>query len=149
MDYVPITRTNYFHTTDPDALADLINGVTEFELWDVQADDGSVTYGFGIEYGDLTSCINYEAMSEKHPEVNEDFYDEWFLKELQKLIAPNDVCIIQTIGHEGLRFLTAYTIFLTQTTERVVDMTEESLKVIDDLMKANELPKDFSTRMDY
>ncbi len=148
MDYLALTRTNYFHVEDEDALKDLVK-MTDFSLWEEPDDDGRPTFALGSTSGDVGSSIDWQAMADAHAELDEDEYETWFLDSLQRLVADGDVAVITTIGHEGMRYLSAYAVMLTRRAQRVIDLEHEVAKEIKGLVDVGELPQGFSTRMDY
>lgn len=111
------TRTNYFHVTDPEALKNLLArvhvGEDKIDLFLTRKDnDGNQLYGFGCEdsiqglpvrpYTDPDAELEEVNPDELEDEDFEYSYD-LFVKELQTLLPPGEVCIILESGHDKLR----------------------------------------------
>lgn len=113
-DVITKTRTNYFKTTDPEALKALVNGMkTDGAPAVLVENEKSHEFMFYCN-GELQGTLTDRA--KRHLEDDPDWADDnpdeaWsmdvFRKQLQALVAPGDACVIKTVGYEAMRCLFA------------------------------------------
>jgi len=102
------SRTNYYKVIDEERYQALFAGLCSSE-GDIEDFSNGDVHGFGC-YNDV---FYYPLVdSEGNAKTSED-YDcdgdiDLFLYEMSKILAPNNVFILQTVGNEKLRYLTAF-----------------------------------------
>jgi len=126
--YNAFTRSNYFRVTDEKRMKELVDscacGEDELHLFVRDESEGSKTFGFGC-YGSISGLEVPSEDSDEEPEVEYDF----FITELQKILYDGDAIIITEIGYEKLRYLIGYSIIITKTESRCVDLDNEALGI--------------------
>ena len=137
--YYGMTRTNYFHVNNPEALRELIKKVVgdenDIELWEDKDKFGKPIFAFGgyasIEGIHPIDNKNNDADQDDEDDDNYN-YDEpdydLFVSELQKLIVDGEAIIITEVGAEKLRYLTAYSVVITKNDAQNVDLERQAIK---------------------
>lgn len=102
--YYSMGRTNHFAVKDPDAFLAVITPIVEFGDGDIVREERDGVDGFVL-------CFPDGFPSEIH-DRDEDVWDIPMEIDWQGLIsehlADGEVCVIQEIGNEKLRYLTGY-----------------------------------------
>lgn len=142
MNYVAMTRTNYFRTKDEQALRDLLGKtygseehITIFELEKNQ----TKYFGFGC-YG---SFVGYYDDEDEDIEFDEAF--DAFVTRIQPLIADGDAVMIFESGSEGLRYITGYCTIITSKEYKTISVDDYALEVARSMLNNPE----WDTRIDY
>lgn len=111
-DVITRIRTNYFRTTDPGKLKELLAAVkTDGEGLAVVERDGEFMFYCAADIqGTLTDRAQRQLAYD--PDWADDNPDEAysmdaFLDKLKDLVAPGDACIVKSVGHEAMRSLFA------------------------------------------
>lgn len=125
MDYTCVSRTNYFRVTDEERFKEIMsyaftsNG-EEIELFSDTNANGETIWGFAA-YGSIDGYRNFFT-----GDVDSDFDMDFdsFTKDLQEILADDDVIIIQEAGHEGLRYVTAIAWVISKTEVRTLDLAD-------------------------
>lgn len=120
MNTTTIGRTNYFLTTDPKRLKELLEKTPNLKLWNNESNKEQFAFGGKneelhladntVEEDDLTGIYDYLL---------------GYAQEFQKILHPNDALIYIETEHTGLRSNNAYGIVITKT-----DVKEQSLNSI-------------------
>ena len=146
--YYGITRTNYFHVNDPEGLKKLMRRVVsdegDIDLWEDKDKEGNPVFGFG-GYSSIVGICPIENNNDGEDEDYDEADYNLFVGELQKLIVDGDAIIITEIGHEKLRYLTAYSVIITKNDVQNIDLERRSA------LKASEMLGDpeYSTKTCY
>lgn len=146
--YYGVTRTNYFRVTDAERLKKIIDsahlGEDTLELFERKADD-EIYYGFGC-YDSIEGLYpNWERADEyDEPEDGEPSF-ELFEEELQKILNPCDAIIITEVGHEKLRYLTAYSCIITADGVSTVSLADAAIQKAQGLLSN----PNWDTAMEY
>ena len=116
--YNETARTNYFRVTDEKRYQELFSKlIAEDEIYDWTKTDenGIIWHAFG-SYG----CIEYE--------VDEDNWNRSeFFKELQKILPDGEAFIFMASGYEKLRYVTGYSIIVTNKEIQNIDIVHDAL----------------------
>ena len=117
--YYETARTNYFRVTNEERYQELFNNLSsEDDIHDFTFTDkeGVTWHGFG-SYG----YIDYK--------VSEDDWDrEVFFQELQKILPDNEAFIFMASGYEKLRYVTGYSIIVTNKDIQYVDIVHDAIR---------------------
>jgi len=142
--YNAFTRSNYFKVTDAERMKELVASCAcdedELQLFERDDADGGQTFGFGC----YSSISGLEVPCEEPDEYPEYDFDA-FAAELQKILCDGDAIIITEIGYEKLRYLIGYSVIITKTEIRTVDIQNESLKAAKEMLGN----PDFTTVAEY
>lgn len=144
-DYYAYTRTNYFRVTDEKRYAELYSRLVGESGGYVQdfseVKNGIQYHGFGAEDG--ISAIPMDI----DPDVDEDFdYDfDGFLRELQKILPDDEAFIFTEVGHEKLCYLVGYSIVVTNSDIKTVDIERGAIEMACQMLNNDE----FRTKMNY
>ena len=116
--YYGITKTNYFHVNDPEGFKKLMRRVVsdegDIDLWEDKDKDGNPVFAFG-GYSSISGICPIENNNDDSEDEDYDEADyDLFVSELQKLIVDGEAIIITEIGHEKLRYITAYSTVITK-----------------------------------
>lgn len=136
--YYGITITNYFHVNDPEELKNLIRRVVsdegDIDLWEDKDKDGNPVFSFG----GYSSIVGICPIENNNDDGEDEDYDEadydLFISELQKLIVDGDAIIITEIGHEKLRYLTAYSTIITKNDVQSINLERQSVLKASDML---------------
>lgn len=141
--YESCSRTNYFRVTDETRYAELFSHLVGDDYISdfTKIVDGITLHGFGCE-----SYIQAIPMDEDPAEV-EDWDDDFdgFLTELQKILPDDEAFIYTECGHERLRYLTGFSIVVTKSEIKSVDIRSGAI----DLARKMLSDDNFNTQMDY
>ena len=142
------TRTNYFSVTDVEKFKEIINscgGSDTVEIMEDDQSDGSVKYGFYCEgsIDGLPERENDDGSSEDSDDVDYNF--DAFCEALQKILPDGDAIIITEVGSEKMRYLTAYSIIITSSEVKSIDLGREAAKLAAGMLQNPE----FTTKMEY
>ena len=145
--YCGFTRTNYFKTTDPEKLRDIVERIvwTDGDLSFFAEEKGA--YGFGA-YSSILGLRPAQGIDNDPDDEDlntEDFDSEEVYAALQEILAPDDAIIITEIGYEKLRYLTAYATIITCDEIKYINLETTALDVARELTGNLE----FSTQMSY
>lgn len=117
--YIETARTNYFRVTDEKRYQELFGNLTsEDEIHDFTKtnENGILWHAFG-SYG----FIDYTT--------DEDDLDrDKFFEELQKILPDNEAFIFMASGYEKLRYVTGYSIIVTNKDIQYVDIEYDAIK---------------------
>lgn len=119
--YYETYRTNYFKVTDVDKLKEIVDNI-DAELW--ENDEEENYYAFG-RIGSWGYDTYYD---EEDNEIDT-------CKELQNILDKDQVCIINSIGHEKLRYLTAYSTVITNDEIKYTDVFEKEKELVEPIIK--------------
>ena len=106
--YIAVSRTNYFRVTDEEKykeLFEMLSSEDNIEDFTEKGTDGIIRHGFGT-YGDI------EYYDEEQDEYD---FDEW-LSRLQKILPDDEAFILESSGHEKLRYVTGWVVVVTSKT---------------------------------
>lgn len=139
MDYTCVSCTNYFRVTDEDRLAEIISNAftsngEEVELFSDTNAKGGTLWGFGA-YGSIDGYRNFFT-GDVDSDFNMDFYS--FTKDLQEILADDDVIIIQEAGHEELRYVTAIAWVISKTEVRTLDLADLIISTCEEMSGVDE-----------
>lgn len=119
--YYSVVRTNYFRVTDEEELRKIIDKIQtqnpEIALWESKTGDGGKTFAFG---GDGSIDYYDDGDDDVEPYNVDAIYSM-----LQKILNPDDAIIVTEVGHESMRYLTAYSIVITKDKIQHVDLEQE------------------------
>lgn len=105
--YDCMTRTNYFRVTDEKWYKELFERLENPEgdkVYDFSKEENGTTWhGFGT-YGEITY---YDPNSKEMTDM------DTFFEEMTKILPDDDALILTEIGHEKLRYLSAYSTVVT------------------------------------
>jgi len=142
--YNAFTRSNYFKVTDVERMKELVAscacGEDELQLFERDDGDDGKTFGFGC-YGSISGL----EVPGEDPDENPEYEFDPFAAELQKILCDGDAIIITEIGYEKLRYLVGYSIIITKTEIRTVDIRTESLDAVKEMLGN----PDFTTVTEY
>lgn len=116
--YYASARSNYFKVTDEKAFKDFCSKVG-LGVWDSSKEDHTLyaIYPQNDDGGGWDLDLNVlDYQSEQEGEDSEPHGD--LIEELSKYLADDEVCIIQEVGAEKLRYLNAYAICFNNKGER-------------------------------
>jgi len=134
--YMSVTRTNYFRVTDEDRYNELFGMLSsEDAVHDFTKTDsnGIVWHGFGC-YGDV----------EYYDENNDEYdFDEW-LNKLQDVLPDDEAFILESAGHENLRYVTGWTVVVTKDEIASISCDAWAKRKAKELLGG-----DFVTKTDY
>lgn len=112
--YMAATRTNYFHVKNVDVFKEIVSQIRDdMEVFTCRTADGDMMYGFG-GYG----CIC--GFGEDGEDV-----DEVYNALRDHVVMPEEAIVIEEIGCEKLRYLTAYAVVITAKNVDFIDLREE------------------------
>lgn len=111
--YYQSYRSNYFKVKDIEKLKEIVDGIGA-ELWNSHSNEEY--YAFG----DLDSSGGYEMY------YDDDDNEKDTCEEIQKILDDDQICIINSIGHEKLRYLDAGTSMITNNTIKYKNLFEET-----------------------
>ena len=139
MDYSCVSRTNYFRVTDEDRLAEIISNAftssgEEIEFFSDTNANGKTIWGFAA-YGSIDGYRNFFT-GDVDSDFDMDFYS--FAKDLQEILADDDVIIIQEVGHEGLRYVTAIAWVISKTEVRTLDLADLTISTCEEMSGVDE-----------
>ena len=118
-DYMAVTRTNYFHVKDAEVFKEIVSQICDdMEVFTCEMSDGSMMYGFG-GYGFITG---FGGEDEDVDQVYNALRDH--------VAMPDEAIVIEEIGCEKLRYLSAYATVITEKEVDFVDLKEEVKKRI-------------------
>ena len=142
--YYAFTRSNYFKVNDEEKIKELVASCAcsddELQLFTQNDSDGGKTYGFGC-YGSISGL----KIPCEDPDEFPEYEYEAFGKELQKILSDGDAIIITEVVYEKLRYLIGYSVIITKTEIRNVNIRYESLKTAREMLGN----PDFTTVADY
>ena len=135
--YIATGRTNYFRVTDDDRCAELIANLGGECHWDYSETqkDGSILHCFAVEGG-----LDWYDHSEDDPESDLDY----FIDEMQKILADDDAIIYTESGHEKHRYVNAFSMIITKNSVDWIDLPNDALAIAQ-----KHLGKDYRTQMTY
>lgn len=116
--YYETARTNYFRVTNEERYKELFNKLlSEDDIVDFTFTDkeGITWHGFG-SYG----CIDYKVSED-------DFNREVFFKEMQTILPDNEALIFMASGYEKLRYVTGYSVIVTNKDIQYVDIINDAI----------------------
>ena len=120
-EYMAATRTNYFHVKDVEVFKKLVSQISDsMELFTCKMTDGDVMYGFG-GYGFIKG---FGEDGEDVDEVYNAFKDH--------VVMPDEAIVIEEIGAEKLRYLTAYAVVITTEKVEFADLRDKILEYVPD-----------------
>lgn len=113
--YYSMGRTNHFAVKDPDAFLAAVTPIVNFGDGDIVREERDGVDGFVL-------CFPDGFPSEIHDLENEDTWDmpveiDWQVL-ISEHLADGEVCIIQEIGNEKLRYLTGYSLAFNNKGEK-------------------------------
>lgn len=131
--YYGVTRTNYFNVTDPEKLKDIVERIN----WDLVSEpdffveeNGQFAFGAYSSICGLKPEANVSAGKDLSEDEDDDEYEpEAVYEALQKVVAPGSAIIITEIGFEKLRYLTAYSVVITQDALESEGLRSQSLSL--------------------
>lgn len=144
--YYSTSRTNYFRVTDEARFDELFKNLIgiEDEVYDfTEIDDGVTLHAFGC-YG----SIDYKKPMQNNSEEDDEDYDcdfDSFLAELQKILPEDEAFIYTECGHEKLRYITGFSIVVTKTKIKSVDIRSGAVELARKMLNN----KKFQTKMEY
>lgn len=106
------SRTNYFKVTNEIKYREIFNGLIcsedEIEDFTKTAEDGSILHGFG-GYGYIywQPPVDKNGNLQYSEDYDADYELQTFLEELSEILTDDSIFILETIGNEKLRYLTA------------------------------------------
>jgi hypothetical protein len=128
MDYISMTRSNYFTVRDEETFCSWLNKVWEYaqvrkpEVVDNTRDTANV----------VTVMYEGSIPSEYYDEDREEEVEFDFLTDIAGFLADGEVAVFITIGYEGMRYLhgDAFAVhsdgrFLIQTTGQIYELAEK------------------------
>lgn len=133
--YYGAFRTNYFRITDEKRFYEICDGICcEDPYIETSEKDGEILAFIGGY-----SSFNY------HDAETDECNDELFYQLMSDIIAPGDAMILTEVGNEKLRYLSTYSVVVTNEQIEFVDLEFESI------CKAQELLGDkwWSTKNSY
>lgn len=105
-DYYESTITNWFSVTDENEYKNFTKGLWSLDGYSLELNqvnhNGKIQHWFGSQ-----SLIGWRDPDKSISDDYEPDFDA-LCRNLSKLIAPDDACIIEQIRQEGLRYFTAY-----------------------------------------
>lgn len=144
--YESVTRTNYFRVTDEKRYEELYNRLRGYAdqiyPFDKKTEDGTILHGFG-SYGEIEYYPPELENEEDCDSTDLDIHN--FYRELQKILPDNEVFILEQIGDENLRYLTAYAHLVTNKEIRQIVLHEE----IKNMAKELTGNKDYTLNIEY
>lgn len=130
--YCGLTRTNYFRVRDVDKFKDIIRRIQCHEGESLTIMEETINnvphYGFYVE-----GVINGLIPTDDDAYIPEDEYDEpeadrdYMLRELSKVIDPEDAILIMEIGNEKMRYLIGYADVITAKGCTAVNLSMEAI----------------------
>lgn len=136
--YYGMTRTNYFRVNNPEDLKKLIGRVVsdegDIELWEDKDENGNRVFAFGGYSSIIGICPVDNNNDDGEDEDFEGAEYDLFIKELQKLIVDGDAIIITEVGHEKLRYLTAYSMIITKNDVQSIDLDRQSTRKASEML---------------
>ena len=144
--YCANSRTNYFRVTDEAKFAELFANLVgdEDEVHDfTKVEDGVTLHAFG-SYG----SIDYKKPMQNNGDEDDEDYDydfDGFLAELQKILPDDEAFIYTECGHEKLRYITGFSIVVTKTKIKSVDIRSGAVELARKMLNN----KKFQTKMEY
>lgn len=149
--YYGYTRTNHFSVTDPEKLKDIVDRIRWSEGDSPFFSEENGKYCFGA-YDTIMGLSMKKDRAAQAVDAEDDAYDEDEERDvdkvyyaLQEIVAPDDAIIITEIGYEKLRYLTAYSIIITESDVASVDLGETAVQRAADILGN----PDYQTRMEY
>lgn len=144
--YYGITKTNYFHVNDPEEFKKLMRRVVsddgDIDLWEAKDKDGNPIFAFG----GYSSISGVYPIKNNNDDSEDEDYDEadydLFTSELQKMIVDGEAIIITEIGHEKLRYLTAYAVVITKDDCQYVNLERRAAVKAKDMLGNQEYNPD-------
>lgn len=136
----------YFRVTDEAKFAELFANLVgdEDEVHDfTKVEDGVTLHAFG-SYG----SIDYKKPMQNNGEEDDEDYDydfDGFLAELQKILPDDEAFIYTECGHEKLRYITGFSIVVTKTKIKSVDIRSGAVELARKMLNN----KKFQTKMEY
>ncbi len=129
--YYGATRTNYFNVTDPEKLKDIVERIN----WDWVSkpaffveENGQFAFGAYSSICGLKPEADASAGKDLLEDEDDDGYEvEAVYEALQKIVAPGSAIIITEIGFEKLRYLTAFSVIITQEAIESEELRSQSL----------------------
>lgn len=106
--YYAYSRSSYFKVKDLEEYKEFCNK-WNLTLISEEDEEGDVLYGFLVETDD--GAIPSYYYDEETDEYIDD-YEDLFLKDLSKQLAPDWIAIYQEIGYEKLRYLVGYSVMV-------------------------------------
>lgn len=142
--YYSTSRTNYFKVTDEarfDELFKNLISIEDDEVYDfTKTNDGVKLHAFG-SYGSINYCI--KPLQDEDDDYDLDF--DSFLTELQKILPDDEAFIYTECGYEKLRYIRAFSIVVTRTKIKTVDLCSDAVRLARNMLKN----KKFQTEMTY
>lgn len=140
--YYANARTNYFRVTDEEKYNELFKklvGDNGEEVYDFTKEENGVKlHGFGC-YGSIDFLVS--SPDAEDPE----YYFDFFLKELQKILPEDEAFIYLENGHEKLCCVSGFSIIVTKDKIESVDIRATALEKAKEMLNN----KDFTTQMEY
>ena len=145
--YISSTKTNDFRVTDLDKFNELMNRCSsedELEVWKTTQEDGSIKVGFGV-YGTFDGLMNngLNEDDDDYEEYDPDVAHDLFVAELQKLIAPDDACIIINTGWEKLRYVGGNALVITNKETYNINLHRQAIHKAGELLGNPNYDTDF------
>ena len=119
--FVSVVRTNYFHVSDPDRLAELAGQVYTDNGMGVKVFESEGKYAFG-EYDGILGIQEPDG-----EEGNISFFA--FCEALQNILVDGDAIIITEIGYEKLRYLQGMVTVITKDKIDADDLSEVGVEL--------------------
>lgn len=113
-DYICRARSSYFRTTDREKLQELVDKVGA-ELWTCTVDE--------VEH---CAFGNYNGITEYWDDESNETIDITPL--LQQLIPDDETIVLQEVGHEKLRYVSAWAVIITKHNIEVLDFETKVLE---------------------
>lgn len=111
MDYTGVVRSSYFKVVDDEAYEAFKTHIAtdDLKFQEKEDEDGSILHAFG-RYSDIYGYVeDYRAYMNGEEEAD---YSK-FMTKLSELIAEGSACVIQNVGHEGLRYISGSVTVIT------------------------------------